>query len=108
MPCVPEFGASGALPAPAGSLIHFSHRLFHWGSAADPQVRAWCGNQEPRVAISFASATDAFELPYFDRAHLPIPPIALRASLVAGLALMYVAGRSHTLSIFIFIFGGGR
>lgn len=86
-----SFQAIRALPAPAGSLIHFSHRLFHWGSAADPEVRAWSGNQDPRVAISFASATDAFELPYFDRAHLPIPPIALRASLVAGLALMYVA-----------------
>ena len=86
-----SFQAIRAVPALAGSLVHFSHRLFHWGSAADPEVRAWCGNQGPRVAISFASAVDDFELPYFSRAHLPIPPLALRASLVAGLALMYVA-----------------
>ena len=83
--------------------MHFSHRLLHWGSAGDAQARAWKGGHEGdaagdetgseprRVALSFASADDAFEAPYFDRALLPLPPVPLRAALVAGLAIAYVA-----------------
>ena len=45
-----------ALPASAGSLICFSHRLLHWGTAPDPHA-----NAPPRVALSFAAASDDFE-----------------------------------------------
>ena len=34
---------SAALPCAAGSLISFTHRLLHWGSAADPHS----GNHTP-------------------------------------------------------------
>lgn len=86
-----SFQAIRAIPSPAGSLVHFSHRLFHWGSSADPKARGWCGDQGPRVALSFASSIDSFEAAYFDRSHLPMPALTLRASLIAGLAIMYVA-----------------
>ena len=84
-------------------MVHFSHRLLHWGSSGDARARACKGGSEGdgdgdesgseprRVALSFASADDAFEAPYFSRAHLPLPPVPLRAALVAGLALAYVA-----------------
>jgi hypothetical protein len=80
-----QFQQIRALPAPAGSLIAFTHRLMHWGSAADPHSGA-----PPRVALAFASADDAFEPAYCSRAkHLPYPSLALRIALNAGNLLMY-------------------
>ena len=43
-----------------------------------------------RVAISFAFATEAFEPPYFDTSHLPLPPAQVRAGLISALAIYYV------------------
>ena len=63
-----------ALPCAAGSLVTFTHRLLHWGSRADPHSR-----EPPRVAVSFAASTPAFEPPYFrDDADAAFPPLALR------------------------------
>eukprot|EP00966_Prymnesium_polylepis_P308520 7129854-Prymnesium_polylepis.2 len=80
-----------ALPVAAGSIIHFSHRLLHWGSAAAEHT-PW-RQQAPRVAMSFASACSQFEQPFLspEAAHSPLPSVGTRAGLIAGLALFYVA-----------------
>ena len=78
------FQAIRALPVPAGSLICFSHRLLHWGSKPNPH-----GKAPPRVALSFAAATDDFEKPYLDPKHLPTPPLELRIGLVCGQIIAY-------------------
>eukprot|EP00039_Didymoeca_costata_P017377 m.321475 g.321475 ORF g.321475 m.321475 type:complete len:225 (-) comp16529_c1_seq5:80-754(-) len=78
-----------ALPCPAGSLIQFSHRLLHWGSAAgEGSLRRGLG-EDPRLAISFASSREDFEDPYFSRTNLPYPQLDLRMALIAGLSIMY-------------------
>lgn len=81
-----------ALPVSRGSVVHFSHRLLHWGSAADEVARQWKGDA-PRVALSFASAGRRFEPPFLTghAAQRPLPSSMVRAGLVAGLALFYVA-----------------
>ena len=78
------FQAIRALPVPAGSLICFSHRLLHWGSKPNPHSQA-----PPRVALSFAAASDDFEKPYLDPKYLPKPPLELRIGLVCGQILAY-------------------
>ena len=80
-----------ALPCTAGSLVQFSHRLLHWGSAAeDGPAAAWRAVPErPRIALSFASVDDAFERPFLSRDVLPLPPVATRIALVGALALLY-------------------
>lgn len=82
-----------ALPVSAGSLISFSHRLLHWGSAADETVRELKGHA-PRIALSFASADPSMERPFLAEHTPPLPPITTRAGLVAGLALFYVANEN--------------
>ena len=81
-----------ALPAAAGTLVTFSHRLLHWGSAADEVARLWKG-EAPRMALSFACADPRFEPPFLSdaAAQSPLPALSTRAGLVAGLALFYVA-----------------
>lgn len=63
-----------------------SHRLLHWGSAADPHSGA-----SPRVAISFAAADPSFEPGYFAKKNeqLPFPDIDMRVALMAGNLLVY-------------------
>jgi hypothetical protein len=80
-----------ALPVSAGSVIHFSHRLLHWGSAAAGST-AW-KQQAPRIAMSFASADSRFEKPFLsdDAALCPLPAVSTRAGLIAGLAVFYIA-----------------
>jgi hypothetical protein len=80
-----------ALPCAAGSLVQFSHRLLHWGSAAlDGPAAAWRSPPEPpRIAFSFASVDDTFEPPFLPRDVLPLPPVATRTALVCALALLY-------------------
>ena len=53
-------------------------------------ARVYKPTEGPRVAISFAFATEAFEPPYFDASHLPLPPATVRAGLVSALAIYYV------------------
>lgn len=74
-----------ALPVKAGGLIAFTHRLLHWGSAADPRALS------PRIAIAFGTSDPAFEAPFFSRANLPLPSIGLRLALVAGQCFTYCA-----------------
>lgn len=80
-----------ALPVSAGSVVHFSHRLLHWGSAAAGST-AW-KQQAPRIAMSFASADSQFEQPFLtdDASRCPLPAISTRAGLIAGLAIFYIA-----------------
>ena len=75
-----------ALPARAGSVIAFSHRLLHWGSRASASAAG-----HPRMALSFAFAAPEFEAPYLPDAVavLPLPPFELRLALVAGQLFSY-------------------
>ncbi|CAE8696683.1 unnamed protein product [Polarella glacialis] len=88
--CKPEaFQHIKALPCPAGSLVHFSHRLIHWGSAADEDWQRR-RSEGPRIALSFACADESFERPYLVARSSPLPPVNIRASLISGLALAYL------------------
>lgn len=82
-----------ALPCAAGSVVQFSHRLLHWGSAAEdadgPASRWRAAPEPPRIALSFASVDDSFEKPFMSRDVLPMPPVDARAALVGSLALLY-------------------
>ena len=73
-----------SLPCQAGGLICFSHRLIHWGTKPNPY-----GAAPPRVALSFAAASDDFEKPHLHRKYLPIPPLAQRIALVSAQILSY-------------------
>ncbi len=55
-----------------------ARRIIHWGS------RGRRGYHTPRLAVSWGCADDAYEPSYFDRAHLPFPPMELRAALACG------------------------
>eukprot|EP00928_Gymnodinium_smaydae_P062923 TRINITY_DN46650_c0_g1_i1.p1 TRINITY_DN46650_c0_g1~~TRINITY_DN46650_c0_g1_i1.p1 ORF type:complete len:410 (-),score=100.66 TRINITY_DN46650_c0_g1_i1:262-1470(-) len=77
-----------ALPVQAGGFVAFSHRLLHWGSAADPRA------PKPRIAVAFAAADAGFAEPYFSRSELPFPSLGLRLALVAGQALAYCANEN--------------
>jgi len=81
---VQAFQEIRSIPCKPGGLICFSHRLMHWGSAPDPHAGA-----PPRVALSFAAASNDFEKPYLDRKHLPVPPLPLRVALICGQILGY-------------------
>ena len=80
-----------ALPCAAGSLVQFSHRLLHWGSASDDGPAAVWRPQPPRVALSFASTDEAFEKPFLthETSGLPLPPLETRVALVSALAFAY-------------------
>ena len=86
LPGPAAWGNVVAQPCEPGALLVFSHRLLHWGSAAED-------NAAPRVSMSFALADPAFESgPYFNAAeYLPYPPLALRLSLRAGQGIAYNA-----------------
>lgn len=80
-----------ALPCAPGGVVQFSHRLLHWGSAAQSgPAHAW-RPVPPRVALSFAAVDDRFETPFLSRdsAGLPLPPLPTRLALVGALALLY-------------------
>ena len=86
LPGPAAWGNIVAQPCASGGMLVFSHRLLHWGSAAEKDA-------PPRVAMSFALADASFETgPYFDaKRFLPYPPLALRVSLRAGQAIAYNA-----------------
>lgn len=79
-----------ALPCAAGSVIQFSHRLLHWGSAAQSGPAAlWRASPEaPRIALSFASTDPVFEKPFLAQP-TPMPAVSTRAALIASLGLLY-------------------
>lgn len=87
-----------ALPCAAGSLVQFSHRLLHWGSASDDGPAAVWRPQPPRVALSFASTDAAFEKPFLtpEASGLPLPPLETRVALVSALAFAYSAQAPST------------
>ena len=72
-----------ALPCAPGSLLHFSHRIIHWGSAAKNT------GASPRVAMSWVVGDEAFEQPAFSREFLPQPPLAVRVAFVSAQLLSY-------------------
>jgi len=71
------------LPVDAGGLVAFSHRLLHWGSAAQP------GAPAPRISIAFATADPLFEKPYLPQDALPVPSLEQRLGLIAAQTLIY-------------------
>jgi len=71
------------LPAEAGSVLMFSHRIIHWGSAGRK------GYHTPRVAFSSVFSTDDYEKAYFSRTELPFPATALRLALSGGQMMVY-------------------
>lgn len=89
-----------AQPLQQGSMLCFSHRLLHWGSAMQPQGTMLLeedGSSDyvaapPRIAFTTAFAQTKFEAAYFDHDKYPIDgttPLALRLALVAGQSVQY-------------------
>eukprot|EP01006_Ploeotia_vitrea_P003282 TRINITY_DN112371_c0_g1_i1.p1 TRINITY_DN112371_c0_g1~~TRINITY_DN112371_c0_g1_i1.p1 ORF type:complete len:437 (+),score=35.64 TRINITY_DN112371_c0_g1_i1:15-1325(+) len=74
-----------AFPVSRGSIVGFSHRLLHWGSASSRF------GKEPRVSTFIASSGDEqFEGVYLkDKTQLPLPPFDVRLGLVFGHRLWY-------------------
>ena len=72
-----------AVPLGPGSLVAFSHRLYHWGSASTPYAA------EPRVSIAFGVSHTSFKRPYLPERHLPLPPFHIRLALTCGQMLIY-------------------
>jgi len=74
-----------SLPLATGGILAFNHRLFHWGSAADPRATT------PRVSIAFTATDPGFEAPCFadPRAVLPLPALGVRLALAGAQALRY-------------------
>lgn len=71
-----------ALPVPKGSLVAFTHRLLHWGSAPLAPVP---GAPPPpaRMALSLAFADPSFEPPYL---RADVPPTVTAATSAAEAA----------------------
>jgi hypothetical protein len=88
--CAGDFQKVLALPAAAGSVVAFSHRLLHWGSTPLDPVPGQ-PRPPPRLALSLAFSDADFERPYC--AALadagPYPPHGVRLGLVAAQALNY-------------------
>ncbi|CAK0844369.1 unnamed protein product [Prorocentrum cordatum] len=85
-------------------MLAFSHRLMHWGSAADARAPA------PRISLAFAAADPAFEKAYFPHAFLPMPSLDLRVALLAGQVLKnssneHVLTTRTRVSLFYRLFG---
>lgn len=92
-----------AQPLQQGSMLCFSHRLLHWGSALQPHGTTLLEEDSasispayiaapPRIAFTTAFAQTKFEAAYFDHVKYPIDgttPLALRLALVAGQSVQY-------------------
>jgi len=80
-----DFQYIRALPLATGGILAFNHRLFHWGSAADPRAAA------PRISMAFTATDPAFETPCFSepRSVLPLPPLGVRLALAGAQSLRY-------------------
>jgi hypothetical protein len=93
-----------AKPMLAGSFLSFSHRLLHWGSIIEDN--AVLGEPElvdmyetpiasaynfPRIALSTAFASNAFERPYFDHNLIQdgLVPLGIRLGLACGQQIQY-------------------
>jgi hypothetical protein len=75
-----------ALPAVAGSLINFGHRVIHWGSQGRPSAP----QEIPvRIAISFTFSDPGFERPFLGSEHLPFPEFELRLALMSSQMIAY-------------------
>ncbi|KAL6756259.1 hypothetical protein V8C86DRAFT_99024 [Haematococcus lacustris] len=72
-----------ALPADPGAAVLFTHRTIHWGSKGRP------GHPHPRISLSFGCSGPEYEPPYFERCHLPLPQLGLRAALACGQMIVY-------------------
>lgn len=80
-----DFQYIRALPLAAGGILAFNHRLFHWGTRADPRAEA------PRIAMAFTATDPSFEASCFANKEslLPLPPLGVRVALVAAQLLRY-------------------
>ena len=105
-----------SVPAEAGSVVVFTHRVIHWGSAPPPPTPPSYGEtHEPRVCVSFGFADEAYEPAYLRRgdggAFRGFPRLRARAALVAAQMVSYherFTCDAKTLSLFhVPITGGG-
>ena len=71
-----------ALPARAGDVVAFTHRLIHWGSVGDGD------GEPPRINISCGFASEDFEPAYLKRDPL-YPTFEERLALIAGQLICY-------------------
>jgi len=84
------YQAIRAMPVARGSLLHFSHRTIHWGSAATPTPSL--PSPGPRIAMSWVVGDERFErraLRECDELGPLDPPVAWRVALVAGQLINY-------------------
>ena len=86
------------VPAEAGSVIIFTHRVIHWGSApppAMPKSFVNSGTCEPRVCVSFGFADAEYEPPYLKSVaskqskDTDFPSLKKRIALVAAQMVSY-------------------
>jgi hypothetical protein len=70
--CPSDFQKILALPVPKGSVLTFTHRLLHWGSAPLAPVSGQ-EPQPPRLALSLAYSDPSFERPYLTRPGAAVP-----------------------------------
>ena len=68
LPDKQAFQRIASVPAEAGSVVMFTHRVIHWGSAPPPPTPPSYGEaHEPRVCVSFGFADEAYEPAYLRR-----------------------------------------
>jgi hypothetical protein len=116
LPDKQAFQRIASVPAEAGSVVMFTHRVIHWGSAPPPPTPPSYGEaHEPRVCVSFGFADEAYEPAYLRRgdggAFRGFPRLRARAALVAAQMVSYherFTCDAKTLSLFhVLITGGG-
>ena len=98
-----------SVPAEAGSVVVFTHRVIHWGSAPPPPTPPSYGEtHEPRVCVSFGFADEEYEPAYLRRGDggrddAPFPRLRARVALVAAQMVSYherFACDAKTLGLF--------
>ena len=116
LPDKQAFQRIASVPAEAGSVVVFTHRVIHWGSAPPPPTPPSYGEaHEPRVCVSFGFADEAYEPAYLRRgdggAFRGFPRLRARAALVAAQMVSYherFTCDAKMLSLFhVLITGGG-
>lgn len=73
-----------ALPAPAGSILLWNHRLYHWGGASSPRAK------EPRISLAFEFQRGD-EPPYKEPLLDPgvLPSFSMRLQLIVKMQAAY-------------------
>ncbi|CAK0889080.1 unnamed protein product [Prorocentrum cordatum] len=72
-----------ALPVQRGTVLAWSHRILHWGSASPVEA------PEARKTLTFAMAAPAYEKPLIELGDGELPPFGARLALVAYTLVCY-------------------